>query len=273
VYTFVGLGSDVHDFAQVYRSGSDAVIAGAIRNLFQSTLVPLHGLTGFVRTDPNPRRFLMGLLRLNAAEMNEALDALIAGHSVLTRSNVDAANLRLGLRVRLPDPVAFALTAPLPTDYRVATIHGDLHVHNVLIDERGDTWLIDFANADEGVLLQDYVTFETSIVVEMTDEVMDWESFYEWALLLTANRAQPMAPLPEKLAALPQIARAHAAVNVVRGLAQRHIQPGERTYLICLLYTALRMMTVKFLAPEKSLHALILAAAAAQSLSTAPEPE
>lgn len=109
VYTFVGLGGDVRDFAEVYRSGSEAAVLNAIRNLFQSTLLPLHGGTGFVRTDPNPRRFLMGLLRLHEDELQGALDALLAEHSALTRSSVDPDSLRLGLRVRLPDPVAALL--------------------------------------------------------------------------------------------------------------------------------------------------------------------
>jgi len=269
VYTFVGLGGGVRDFAQVYRSGGDAAIASAIRSLFQSTLLPLHGLTGFVRTDPNPRRFLTALLRLDDDELHAALDALVAGHSALTRSSADPRSLRLGLRARLPDPVAFALGDALPTDYRVATIHGDLHVHNVLLDERGDTWLIDFANADEGPLIQDYATFEVSLLVEMADESAGWEPFYEWALLLTASPGQPLPPLPARLAALLPLARAHAAVGVVRELARRHMEPDARAYLICLLYTALRMTTVKFLTPEKSLYALILAAAAARALGAA----
>ena len=68
--------------------------------------------------------------------------------------------------MQLINPVEYAIIGNFKASYVETTIHGELHAHTVLIDKCNDTWLIDFVNTGKGPLLQDYIAFEASLLVE-----------------------------------------------------------------------------------------------------------
>jgi hypothetical protein len=48
-----------------------------------------------------------------------------------------------------------------PLNYRKSIIHGDLHPGNILVDESGRSWLIDFDHVREAHILYDFIRLET----------------------------------------------------------------------------------------------------------------
>jgi len=154
-------------------------------------------------------------------------------------------------------------------DYTETNVHGDLHIHNILIDDQRNAWLIDFANAAAAPLFYDHAFLEMSIRIELVS-TEDASLLAAWASLLTAPDGSS-ATLPPELAADPTIVKAHRAIEgirrfVIRGRADE-VRRSLRLYRMMLFFIALRLTTVRFLAPARKRHALIAAALLADALS------
>jgi CheY-like chemotaxis protein len=261
VYTYAGLGGDIRDFAQLHRDEPDASLI-AVRNLFERTLnwkpQPDAGMC-----DRDMRRVYMRLLRLTAEELREKRDQLI-NEGMIQREG----DRLIVINANVPplvDPVEFALAADLEADCAELIVHGDLHVHNVLVDSQQNSWLIDFANTSRGPLWFDYAFFEISARVELVSGTP--MQLYEWARLLASVETIALPPLPPALASRPEIAHAHPLIDAVRQIAFASRPSLDRLgYLHGLLFKALRLVTVRFLSPECRLHALIIASQVAERL-------
>ena len=174
--------------------------------------------------------------------------------------------IRLADEARLVDPVQFALSADLRADCHLSTIHGDLNGYNVLVDAYNECWLIDFANTCQGPLMQDFATFEVFLRVMLVEE-SNWKSLLAWARSLSGVSDLRISALPSDLAGSDEIDKAHQTVLTVRRLAlQEHRAETERSYLIGLLFNALKLMTVMSLGRAQRDHALISAALIAEIL-------
>lgn len=258
VYTYAGLGGTIRDFAQVHREEPE-VSPTVVRNLFERT-VNWRPQPDAGTCDRDMRRVYMQLLRLTPEELREKRDLLIQ-EGKLRREGEKL--VVVGADVPpLVDPVEFALTATLEADCAEMIVHGDLHVHNVLVDSPGNSWLIDFANTSRGPIWFDYAFFETSSRVELVVGTPD--ELYVWARLLsTVDQVE----LPPALASNPDIRNMHPVVNTIRELAFTNRAELDRLgYLHGLLFKALRLITVRFLSAEHRLHALIIASQAAERL-------
>ena len=269
IYTFIGLDGVIRDFAQFYHNSRDfGQIASVIENLFTETLALQHGGTRVVYEGIDLRTIYTGLLRLDEHELQEKYGELLDMAKALHKaSNPKKFWLQNG--TPLVNPIEYALHADFKSDYVEATIHGDLHAHNVLVDRHHETWLIDFANTGKGPLLQDYIAFEASLLVE-NNECQQGRLLFEWARVLFGQPGEMFPELPLTLAGVPELAKAHAATLAVRRQAFRERigddEQAKKTYLIGLFFTTLRMTTVKFLSPIKRFHALTLAALIAENL-------
>lgn len=261
VYTYAGLGGSIRDFAQVHREEPRASLT-AVRNLFQHTInwqpQPDAGMC-----DRDMRRVHMRLLRLTAAELREKRDLLIQEGKL--RREGDKLVV-VGADVPpLVDPVEFALSAKLEADCAEMIVHGDLHVHNVLVDSQWNSWLIDFANTSRGPLWFDYAFFEISSRVELVSGAP--AELYEWARLLARVDGLELPTLPPTLTSNPDIANMHPVVDTVRQLAFTTRPNLDRLgYQHSLMFKALRLVTVRFLSAERRLHALIIASQVAERL-------
>ena len=91
----------------------------------------------------------------------------------LRRKGDDTLELSVEQRpaLSLPNPFAFAFRQKtsqhgsdfFPPPSLVAITHGDLHGGNVLVRERGGTWLIDFYKTRRGPALRDFAELECDI--------------------------------------------------------------------------------------------------------------
>lgn len=124
---------------------------------------------------------------------------------------------------RLPE----RLTAE-PDEVPCGWIHGDLNLANLLLDDTGNTWMIDYYWTREGHAVQDLAKLENDlkfILVPLADD-RALAAAVQWERLLLADEDQmaPLPPLMGDLAAEPAIAKAHAAIGVLRALRRSLLQ-------------------------------------------------
>ena len=102
-----------------------------------------------------------------------------------------------------------------------AWVHGDLNLANVLLDEGGNVWLIDYFWTAVDHALKDVAKLENDLKFLMVplsgdaalSRAIDWER----RLVAQADLLGPPPALPAELAD-PGIARAHAAIVLLRRL-------------------------------------------------------
>ena len=262
LYTFAGLGAS-RDFAVFYREADLSRVLSALDNLFLRTCFPWRRGEITLCPDLDLRETYMKLLRLKPEVMHCSLEHMLAGRHPF---RLEGQTIWLGSDIPLTDPIEFALFADLRADTQIAIIHGDLYGYNVLVDERDETWLIDFAATDRGPLLQDYASFETFTRFLLVDS-NDWQQLYEWAALSYGAADLSRVELPPRLAAIPEIAKAHAVIQRIRTLALSDLDSAaQRSYLIGVLFNAIKVLTVMNMEPTCRDHALITAAVVAERL-------
>ncbi|HML20168.1 MAG TPA: Clp protease N-terminal domain-containing protein [Aggregatilinea sp.] len=124
----------------------------------------------------------------------------------------------------------------------LSTIHGDLHLGNILVGPHGDAWLIDFAWAREGHTLFDWAMLEMSLLVEMVAKYAQpgWPGAWEVAAWLASiNRGEDLVlrdPSP--------LARALTSIKTLRDVVKPCLGVEGRwdEYHVALALTALRLM-------------------------------
>jgi CheY-like chemotaxis protein len=265
VYTYAGLGGDIHDFAEDFHASDPDSISSLVDTLFRRTMSWQTRRGARVHQSVDLRALFFTLLRLQPDELIEGRDRLADGNAAL---NVEDGGLRVNA-FALRDPVDFALNTPMLGDYAETNVHGDLHIHNILIDDQRNAWLIDFANAAAAPLFYDHAFLEMSIRIELV-ATEDVSLLAAWASLLTAPDGSG-ATLPPDLAADPTIVKAHRAIEGIRRFVMRgradEVRRSLRLYRMMLFFIALRLTTVRFLTPPRKRHALIAAASLADALS------
>lgn len=162
-------------------------------------------------------------------------------------------DLRLG---RIPSEVASLDDLPNPLlevtgllDRQVSgylsTIHGDLHLGNILVGPRGDAWLIDFAWAREGHTLFDWALLEASILFEVVSKLVPpgWAGVWSTVELLhSINQGEDRVQREGS-----QMARALTAVTAIRDVVRECLGVRDRwdEYYIALALLSLRLMDWK----------------------------
>lgn len=169
----------------------------------------------------------------------------------------DGDTLRIeGLPGRLPHPRRlYELMAPLlaaeePAEVACAWIHGDLNLANVLLDETGNVWLIDYFWTRIGHALQDVAKLENDLKYILTplpdDDALRRAAAWQDALLAQDDLLAAPPPLPEALAGDLGLAKSHAAIEVLRAFGARLLReaglsgrvPGREYWIAQLRYSA-----------------------------------
>ena len=137
----------------------------------------------------------------------------------------DARRLQFPGGYEVPNPADF-YADPLPALLRqpasqalVSWVHGDLNGANILVDERGNVWMIDFTHAAEQQATKDLLKLENDIMYIMT-EVADEDALAQ-ALLITRalRRVKDLrAELPHHLEGLrrPELQRCWRTIRILR---------------------------------------------------------
>lgn len=152
----------------------------------------------------------------------------------------------------------------------VSFVHGDLNGANVLLDGRGNVWLIDFAHTRRGHVLGDLVKMENDLLFLFT-KPRD-EDFAEGVVLLRALASVEdlRAPLPEALpeVAAPELVRAWRTVRLLRALGAAVVREDRdpTQHRIASLRYAAHTMSFEEASPVQRRLALVAAAMHARAL-------
>jgi hypothetical protein len=130
---------------------------------------------------------------------------------------------------------------------RICRGHGDLHGDNVLVDQEGHTWVIDFEHTGFGPPLQDAVELESSIRFNLLEESnLSALLQMEEALAMQEN----LDADPELLADIDRADRAALwkgaqVILAIRKEASQIPEARLADYLLGLIYQALRTIQIE----------------------------
>jgi len=145
--------------------------------------------------------------------------------------------------LRLPDPAHFIKTqrSSFPAPMYWAITHGDLHGRNILVDDEGRSWLIDFYKTGWGPALRDFAQLEAAIRLELIEtENLFALSQFEEACLKVRRFDQDIEF--ENSFELLELNKAILVISYLRKLAMQLIGVLDmKEYYIGLLYHTLRL--------------------------------
>ena len=146
-----------------------------------------------------------------------------------------------GFPVHLPNPLMRYLNVlQRRVSGTLSIIHGDLHLHNILVGSRGNAWLIDFALTREGHTLFDWAVLETSLLIELVAPALSSDSWEElWPVLRLLLEMGISGQPPE--GRLPVEIALHPVATVRQIVAECLAEPDDwREYFVALSLCALR---------------------------------
>lgn len=140
----------------------------------------------------------------------------------------------------MPNPLEHYNTLLETTiDSTLSTIHGDLHLGNIMIGPQDSPLLIDFGQTREGHTIFDWITLEMSLLNELIQPLASpgWKGAYEIIEgLISLNRGkQPITRNNE-------LTDAMSIIVTIRGIIARHLD-SWREYYLALSFISLRAMT------------------------------
>lgn len=223
-YSFAAMGQgDVRTFKNVYTGGAGAAEVDAIlRAVFTEVLGPFYEAARYERLPLLEHygfsdKFAWSVRRNVAAIAGPLAEADRLQFPGGYQARNVIAFYEDFLRGRKHESTAGEL-------HYVSYVHGDLNAANVLLDARGNVWVIDFFHTAPGHVLKDLAKLENDLLYLMTPVTS--EADMREALVVTrALRAVEdlRAPLPERLLGLesPAFLRAWQTLRTLRAIGAR----------------------------------------------------
>ncbi len=128
-----------------------------------------------------------------------------------------------GLIGAYPDPlVVYPDLLDRTLKGRRSFVHGDLHIRNILVDESGKGWLIDFAKVKERHNLFDFIKLETYIRLMALPDVFGAFSLNEYVQFeqtLNATTLGQASTPPTN----PELAKTYQVIQTIREIAHKYM--------------------------------------------------
>jgi len=254
---FAALAYDLHEadlertqtFETFYRASKAAQIRVTVRHLFQTTLTAWHQEDRILKEARSLGQLYHERLGFSREEISQeefqrrmqalAREALSLGPTEMRLSTEE-------LTLRFPNGDTVSYPNPIPHIYEEVAggsqpaicriTPGTLSGDNILVDQRGRTWLTDFAQAGPAPLLWDFISLEATIRFDLVDAA-DLQALHEFEKrLVTPTR------LSERLDAQdidPQFRKALKVIQGIRRLAFSAAGADPIPYYEGLLFHAL----------------------------------
>jgi CheY-like chemotaxis protein len=249
----------LQEFDDFYEANSPECIAVALDDLFRKTCRYWYDRRERCYAD------LVGLyyqsLNLTQATLVERIQ------EVLPEFDPQSSTIRLDqLLQNLVNPIAWLArhgTQAIRPVYHAIT-HGDLTGRNILVDEAGQCWLIDFYRTYPSHILRDFLILETDIKYRLMPDP-GIEAFHKLETALLA-RDQLTDVLPVDLDWPPQVQKAASVLHTLQSIAHdfalgtnSNARVCREEYLIGLLIATLNVVRLRHIEPERKLQALLSA--------------
>lgn len=165
-----------------------------------------------------------------------------------------------------PNPILATTGLSLVRPTYVCTTHGDFNPRNLLIDQTGHIWLIDFQGTGKSHILRDVAMLDSVVRFQLlaaTEASLEERLQMEEALNQIEHFSQ-IDELVSKFSTSNQfLAKAYAIVIHLRMIARRLVSQNPHDdmseYFIALLYNAFHTLPFSVLQPVQREHALLSA--------------
>jgi hypothetical protein len=163
---------------------------------------------------------------------------------------------------------------PLTRTTCVCTTHGDFNQHNLLLDNEGNTWLIDFQQTGPSHILRDIAMLDSVIRFQLLkpEEATLEERLQLEKVLCSIKHFRQLSQLRDSFAtANAALAKAFAVVLHLRGLAHHFVEQNQSNddiseYSIALLFSALNTLQFFSLSADQRDHAMLSASLLAERI-------
>lgn len=262
VYSFLGSASDqLEDFRSFYRQAEIDQIQQVLNHLFLDTCAGWYANPGQLR----PHNL--------TEDYQTALNLTPERLARIVPRNLKLANHQDGLQFNalngnrtFRNPVSALLGQRLVRPTYVCTTHGDLNEYNIMVDQAGRSWLIDFQHTGPGHILRDVVKLDSVVRFQLlaAEEATLAERLELEQRLCGIERFSQVQQLSSKLPTENgALAKAYAVAIHLRRLAQeltdRNPSDDFSEYHIAAMYQALKTAQYDTLQEVQREHALISA--------------
>lgn len=269
VYRLIGAQEweNIRVFGELFATEPTTKIIDLLEHFFIQTFATLFA---------DARRETMDLTTMYTAALKLTTEKVQTAVRQFHPQALDAATLDFpGLPAPLPNPLSWTLSGDVFHSFQMACkkclCHGDLHSRNILVDDSGQFWLIDFARVANSHALRDFVELETDIKFSLlaVDDMEALLAFEEGLLATTAFGEE----VPEIDFADGRLSHAYQIVAALRRIAAEllHLDADMKEYYIALLFHTLNILRLKHITPQKKRHALLAAALICQRLEKWPQ--
>jgi DNA-binding response OmpR family regulator len=270
LYMLVGSPiDDCMDLGSFYVQHSADEVVQVLKRLFIDTCSRWY-TNRTSRQNQDLRQLYARALKLSVGKLETVLQELDIGEGV------DSQVRRVrppGFKARIPSPVDWLRRHPdLPAELSQCYTHGDLHSRNVLVDNTGQAWLIDFYRTGLGHLFRDLIELECDVKFVLLG-VTDLPSLlrFEVALLKASEFGDiPTLPRFEE----PELRKAFVVVLGIRRIASQLADPGADMldYYQGLVLQTLTMIRLRHVLPPQKRHAYLAASLLCQRLDEWQKP-
>ncbi len=168
----------------------------------------------------------------------------------------------------LPNPIkALSHLLERQVSGYLSTIHGDMHVRNVLVGQRNEPCLIDFAQAREGHVLFDWALLEVSLLVYVVARFAPsgWDGAWQIVAALQALNQGGEVPFDR---VSKEVGQALSMIQTVREVVRRCLYEENfwTEYDIALILLALRTLRWQTVSQDGRRVAFLMAGLALQAV-------
>lgn len=277
IYTLSGgVLAETTTFRDFYQSQPVEKIGAALDQLFKITLASWHRKGRFHAANKPSSELYRDWLELDGdAFARLELEQRIAA---ISRESLSAGLVMIDctpqqLTLQLPDGSSASYRNP--AQVQLARIggassvlcgltHGRVDADTVLVDDKAQTWLVDFAHAGSGPLLRDFLLLEMAIKLELLDTT---DVYARYALEQRLLDAADLADTIRSDGLAPELQRALSSVERIRQHAATLVGHDLEAYVVGLLFCALKSSAAydpELHYPQRRLvpyaHAVLLAA-------------
>ena len=268
VYSLLGTaGNRLESFGSFYKRADFSKIREVLDDIFLVTCSQWYA---------NPGRIEPRDLSAEYSALLELTPEVLEQHRGNLKSAQGKEKLRIGNLAEdrvFTNPIKVMAARRFIEHTYVCPTHGDLSETNVLVDETGHTWLIDFGRTGPGHILRDVATLDTAVRLHLLDEC---EATLEDRLkleeaLIRAGRFGDLQQLAGEFETdNPALAKTYATVIHLRSLAhrlvERNLNASLREYYVALFYFGLSQLKWYELPRIYREHALVSSSLLADKL-------
>lgn len=269
LYSLLGADSEhLTDFGSFYRENGPRAIAAVLDRLFLDTCGAWYANSSQLHPC-NLTAEYQQLLGFTPEKLKQPITELQRSVQGTQRLYFKALAGERGFK----NPLPAVGGPPLIRSTYTCITHGDFNPQNLLVDQAGHTWLIDFLRTGQGHKLRDVAQLDAEVrfVLLTAEEATLQERLCMEERLCSIERfsqvEQLLVPLPTENAAL---ARAYDTTVHLRVLARQLVvqNPGDdiSEYYIALFYHAINMLRFSSLPLGQREHALLSASILADRL-------